>query len=1499
MGNTCVSRYAAAAAILLAASSATAADAPSGSLASYVNTLRGSQNSGSGYSRGNTFPAALRPWGFNFWTPITAADSDRWLYDYDDTRIAGFSISHEPSPWIGDYGAIQFFPQTGSITVSPGSRAATFTHANETARAHFYGVLFDNGIRTEIAPTDHAAKVRFTFPAGNAYVTFDAVSSSNRGGKVGYSGNSAAYGFSTLRGQRLYFYARFDRTFTNPDTDGDSSRPLWGSVQFGGGQAVVMDIGTSFISVSQAKRSLEDELGGAVASKTFAAAVTESENAWNTELGRFQLGEADDADRFTTFYSNLYRSLMYPNSRWEKDASGHATYCSPFIGFSQPSCSGDPLTDPGCRCDPSAVKTGTGVGDPAGGNRGKMYVNNGFWDTYHAEWPLLTLVYKQQAVQMLQGFINTYLDGGWTARWTGPGYQHSMLGTLTDVVWADAYVKGVISSGNANVGAMYEAMVKDATVVAPDGSRGRQGNDHSIFLGWVGHDRVHESGSWHLEDRNNDWGIAQVARLMGRTTEAAYFRDRALDYVHLFSPTAADKPLGNCESARDTAGNTCGTGTTSSGFFRGRNRDGTWRQSDATFYPQEWGHEFSEGAPWHYALAAAHDPQGMANLYGGRAAMAAKIDTMFAANRNYKHGGYGGTIHEMAEAWDANTGQYAHINEPIHNTLYMYNYAGWPAKTARHVRDMLDTQYVSGRRPGEGGHGYRGDEDNGEMSAWYVLSASGIFPASPAHPVWTIGTPLFSRVRITPQGGSAFTVCTGFGTACSADPSHLDGTHRYVDSATFNAASLSRSYLTHAQIAGGGTLVLSMTGSDTSAWGTAVADLPPSITTGSTVPSPAPDRASGGMSSASASVGGSEDHTRAFDDTSDTKWLVNESAAWIQYEFPGGNAYRIDTYTLTSGSDAPGRDPRRWTLSGSNDGATWTTVDTESSQTWTWRRQTRVFGVGNPGAYRYYRLDIEANNGDGMLQLAEIELLNLGSACQPETDATFCARHTAECGRVMATDNCGATRTVASCGGCAAPLTCGGGGLPNRCGTSRPIGELLAPSSVTADGQCAPDEAPQNAADGLLTTKWCALGGAGHWLQYDFGRDQTVQEVRLSHAGAGGETAAWNTADYTIETGTNGTTWTTVAAATGNMQNQTTHVLTPATARYVKFNCTTCAAPGTSNTARLYEMSVYGAGGGGGSLDLTEGGTAVATGNACAASEDVSRLYDNSFASPAGSKWCVFAAPSAAAPVSAMYDFAGSAAHVVGSYRMTTANDAAGRDPAAWKLQGCRGSCTAGSDAGWIDIDARSGQFAGAARFQTNTYSVANGTAYQQYRLRVTANNGDGGSFQMAELQLFGATGGIERTEGGTSGGTGIPCAAAEDVAKLFDNLSSSANGTKWCVRTAPGAATPIAALYDFAGPTAHAINRYRITTANDAADRDPRDWKLQGCQGSCSVGSDAGWTDVDTRVGQFPGAARFQTHTYTFSNATAYQQYRLRVTANNGHAALFQIGELELFDGP
>ena len=862
-----------------------------GRLSDYVDTRRGS-NSSFSYSHGNTFPGSTVPNGFNFWTPVTNGNSDSWLYQYSATTVQGFAISHQPSPWIGDYGQLQVMPMTGAVKSTPDSRKSTFSHANEVATAHYYKTQLDTyGITAEVTPTDHAGVLRFRFPsAAESVILFDSIDSA--GGSISVdTANRVISGFVDHKGQRLYFSATVDKAIAASGTVTGQGATSWIRFATAANEQVTLKMGTSFISVAQAASNLSQEVGA----KSFDTVREEAAALWDTTLNRVRIEGASN-DQMVTFYSNMYRSFMYPNNRSEL-VGGVRRYQSPYD---------------------NAV------------HDGQMYVNNGFWDTSRAAWPLYTLLTPTKTGEMLDGFVNGYKNSGWTPRWSGPGAIDIMVGTNQDLAFADAYAKGV---RNFDYQAAYASMVKNASTYSSAGNNGRKGIEVSVFKGYVPTDVRGESASWTLEDATNNFGIAQLGQALGYTEDAAYFRNQALDYVNLFSPSV--------------------------GFFRGKQSSGAWRTADSAFRPNEWGCEFTEGAPWHYAMAAPQDPQGMANLYGGRAQLSSKIDAVLAAPRDFLTGCYGVTIHEMVEAFDTNMGQYAHSNEPVHHMLYMYNYAGTPAKTQNQVRRVLTQLYSSGTG---NGNGYLGDEDNGEMSAWYIFSALGFYPARMGSTEYAIGAPLHAKATVTLENGRTFTV----------NAPGVSDTNRYIQSATLNGVTYPKNYLTHADLAAGGTLNFVM-GSAPSSWGTGIADIPGSITTGTAAPQPLADRATGSTVTVTGENPPNEGKGALVDDTSLSKWLVFANTATITCQLTASAT--VKQYTLTSANDLPGRDPRSWTLQGSADGVTWVAVDTRSNIDFADRRQTRAFVIPNGTAYPRYRLQVTANHGAAETQLAELELL--------------------------------------------------------------------------------------------------------------------------------------------------------------------------------------------------------------------------------------------------------------------------------------------------------------------------------------------------------------------------------------------------------------------------------------------------------------------------------------------------------------------------------------------
>ncbi|KRG70577.1 GH92 family glycosyl hydrolase [Pseudoxanthomonas dokdonensis] len=891
----------------------------------YVVTTRGTQSNGT-FSRGNNIPATAMPHGFNFWVPVTDAGSLGWLYRWseqngDDNRprLQALSISHEPSPWMGDRQTFQVMPSStrGVPEADRGKRALSFSHDHEEARPQAYRVDFDNGIRAEIAPSERAAIFRFRFPqGGDANLLFDNVDA--RAGLALDAATQTVRGYSDTRSglsngaTRMFVYARFDRPWR--DSGKIESGRATGYVKFAPDPSgeVIMRIATSLLSVEQAQRNLEQEIGDA----SFDLVRSRAQDAWDALLGRVKV-EGASYDQRVTVYSNLYRLFLYPNIAYENTGTAgqpewrHADQNS----WSKDNSGGDD------QLTSAAVKPG------------RIYVNNGFWDTFRTTWPAYALFTPQRAGEMIDGFLQQYRDGGWVARWSSPGYADLMVGTSSDVAFADAWLKGVTGFDAHEA---YEAALRNATVVPPVSNVGRKGLARSMYRGYADNS-VHEGLSWTLEGAVNDFGLAQMAsglaaaekdseRARRYAEEAEYFRARATDYVHLFDPATR--------------------------FFRGRSPDGRWDSPAAGFDPRIWGGDYTEANAWTFAFTVPHDAAGLASLLGGDDVLAQRLDEFFATPETAEQefaGSYGDIIHEMTEARDVRMGMYAHSNQPSHHIPWMYVAAGQPWKTQRITRDIIGRLYLGS----EIGQGYPGDEDNGEMSAWYLFGMLGLYPLRMGAPEYVIGSPAFPYTEVDLRGGRTLTVI--------ARNNNADNV--YVQSLKVNGKPWPRPWIRHQDIANGATLEFVM-GPAPSAWGSGSDALPPSLTPPGEAPRGLADMTSKALS---VSLGGRGRAEALVDDDASTTLPLPADA---ELEFRFAAPAHVTHYTLTSADAALAG--LSWTLEGRSGNGAWTLLDQRRGQAFPSRRQLRPFRVEHPGDYAAYRLRLDA---PAAAALAELELL--------------------------------------------------------------------------------------------------------------------------------------------------------------------------------------------------------------------------------------------------------------------------------------------------------------------------------------------------------------------------------------------------------------------------------------------------------------------------------------------------------------------------------------------
>lgn len=906
-----------------------------------VITNRGTNSTG-GFSRGNNFPATAVPHGFNFWTPVTNAGSQSWLYDYakanndqNKPEIQAFSVSHEPSPWMGERQTFQVMPFTGATpTADRERRAWAFSHENETALPYRYGVRFDNGNQVDLAPTDHAAVMRFFFPRGNASLVFDNVTDEGgltldpaTGVVTGFS--DVASGLSTGAG-RLFVYGVVDRPVTRsgPLSDGGGAG-VGGFYTFDPKVNVVnLRIATSLISTEQARKNLEMELP---ASKSLETVASDAQKAWDAKLKVIEV-EGASADQLTTLYSNLYRLHLYPNSGFENTGTAsrpvykYASPVSPKTGADTPTTTGSKIV------------------------AGKMYVNNGFWDTYRTVWPAYSLLSPSTAKELVNGFVQQYTDGGWISRWSSPGYANLMVGTSSDVAFADAYLKGV---PGLDLQAAYDAALKNAAARPPSQNVGRKGLNSSPFLGYTP-TSTSEGFSWSMDGYINDFGIANMSKALYDKAKSSdprkqeyldnynYYLNRAKSYVTLFDP-AID-------------------------FFQGKDANGLWHESAQTFDPRNWGGDYTETNAWNMAFSAPQDGAGLAAIYGGKAGLANKLDAFFSTPETANFpGAYGGTIHEMLEARDVRMGMYGHSNQPSHHITYMYDFAGQPSKTQEKVREVLRRLYLGS----EIGQGYAGDEDNGEMSAWYIFSALGFYPLQVGSPSYAVGSPLFTKATLHLENGRDLVVSAPKNSA----------TNVYVRGLKVDGKTWDKTYLPHDLLAKGGKLEFDMTDRPTS-WGTGADAAPPSLTK----PGEQPMAWADSTSDEGAVVSSGDGTAAALSDNDSTTTVAVTGAVNVQLT----TARAVQMYTLTGATKATA--PKGWTLQGSNDGSSWTTLDRRTGQTFAFDNYTRSFSVASPRAFTAYRIVF-----DGAATLGEFELLGTPRGVEPGThpsDTTLAKRPT-------------------------------------------------------------------------------------------------------------------------------------------------------------------------------------------------------------------------------------------------------------------------------------------------------------------------------------------------------------------------------------------------------------------------------------------------------------------------------------------------------------------------
>lgn len=714
-------------------------------LLDHVNPLQGTASIMK-FSNGNTLPLITRPFGMAAWSPQTDEAGERWFFHPSHRSLQGIRLTHQPSPWMADYGHLLLMPQSGPLYLSPFDWASSFRPEETIIRPDYFRVqLLRYRATLELAPTVRCAVIRIRFEErdgarflvspfeGESSIQIDSAARLVTGFTRGNSENLVPENFAQ------YFAisfdceineglsGTFDKEFASSESRAANGNRVGAYVGLEVPETgyVQARVATSFISVEQALLNMKNEIGDS----GFDEVRIEAAEQWETTLGKIQVEDEDD-EKLKTFYTSLYRTSLFPRVWYEYDNRGNQIHYSTFSGNVE---------------------------------SGPMYSDNGFWDTFRTEYPLLSILSPTLVGEMLQAWVNVYKEGGWMPKWVSPGERSLMPGTLIDAVFADAYVKGV---RGFDVEAAYEGLKKHATVDSGKEGIGRKGLADYVKYGFMPSDKYHESVSNALDYYYGDFCIAQLADGLGKHEESRQMLERSRNYVRLYDPQT--------------------------GFMRGLKADGSRK---GEFDPFAWGGDYCEGGPWQTSWAVQHDLLGLAKLMGGREKMYNRLLELFATPPHFRIGSYSFEIHEMSEMAAVDFGQFAISNQPSFHIPYIFTAIGYPSETQYWVRRTMEELFSS--HP----DGLPGDEDNGSMSAWYIFGALGIYPLSPGTPEYVWGSPLFKKAVLTLENGEQLTI----------ESENNSAENVYVHAIYVNDELQDRLSIPHETLIGGGTIRFVMT----------------------------------------------------------------------------------------------------------------------------------------------------------------------------------------------------------------------------------------------------------------------------------------------------------------------------------------------------------------------------------------------------------------------------------------------------------------------------------------------------------------------------------------------------------------------------------------------------------------------------------------------------------------------------------------------------------------
>jgi len=737
----------------------------------YVLPEMGTDSTGD-FSTGNTYPAIARPWGMNFWSPVTTVrNGDGWMYGWRDDKFRGIRQTHQLSPWVNDYGSFLVMPVVGKSVFSNKDRGTRFTHKAETFKPYYYGVyLGEYDVMFEIAPTERAAVMRVTYPdTDDAYLVVDAGP-----GRCGIRADGAkrvvGWNAKNHGGVGEGFRNLFALEFSEPVVEARA----WRNEQFAEGTEVECDgkdrgtcglllkfapkkrgdvvtvrVASTFLGEDQLARNFAE-----IGTKTFDMVAAEGRREWNDVLSRMK-AESWDFNRLQVFYTCLYRAALWPHKLYELDEQGRPHH-SNFNGGGR------------------------------GPKPGYLYGDTVFWDTFRALFPLMNFFAPEKAGEATAGWQCVWKEAGWLPEGMSPGLFACMIGNNSASIVADACISGV--PGPYDPKELFRAMAHGAENCPGNHTIGRGGAEDYIRFGFLPYDnerKVGDSAARTLEYAYDDWCVWNFGRFLGLPeSEYARFGERAKSWRNVYDPSV--------------------------GWMRGRASDGSWRPD---FDKYRWGGDFTEGNSIHWSWSVFHDVAGLAETMGGREKFAEKLEWVMTSAPVVNPGSYGHVIHEMREMQYMPLGQYAHGNQPIQHMLYLWNWCGQPWRSQYWVREAMDLLYQPRA------DGFCGDDDTGQTSAWFVWGALGFYPVCPGTGEYVIGSPIFDRVTVAQPGGKTLVV----------EAKGASRERRYVEEVTFNGKPVEVNYLRMSDLRKGGRLVFTMSDKPNKKRGTSPAAEPYSM----------------------------------------------------------------------------------------------------------------------------------------------------------------------------------------------------------------------------------------------------------------------------------------------------------------------------------------------------------------------------------------------------------------------------------------------------------------------------------------------------------------------------------------------------------------------------------------------------------------------------------------------------------------------------------------------